>query len=60
MNHQHIENELSYLERMLPHFAHGPFPIAYWTKRIDSLKPSNEIRSQHLRLSELKKKVREL
>lgn len=37
MDHQHVDNELSHLERMLPHFADGPFPIAYWTGRIESL-----------------------
>ncbi|MGF7137385.1 hypothetical protein P3T40_008898 [Paraburkholderia sp. EB58] len=60
MDHRYIENELSFLERVLPHFACGPFPIAYWTQRIDSLQPPKELQTQHLRLIELKKRVREL
>ncbi|MFM0557650.1 hypothetical protein P0D69_42940 [Paraburkholderia sediminicola] len=60
MDHRYIENELSYLERMLPRFAGGPFPISYWRGRIESLKPPAEVRSQHLRLIGLKKRIREI
>jgi hypothetical protein len=42
MDHRYIENELSFLERVLPHFNYGPFPITYWTERIDALKPPKE------------------
>lgn len=33
MDHHYVENELSYLERVLPRVADDHFPISYWTRR---------------------------
>jgi hypothetical protein len=60
MDHHYVENELSYLERMLPRVANGPLPMSYWRGRIESLRPPAEIRSLGLRLIALKKRMREV
>ncbi|HEY1611690.1 MAG TPA: hypothetical protein VGG24_20685 [Paraburkholderia sp.] len=60
MLHYTLENELTHLERVLPHARSGPFPPSYWHKRVAALSAAEAHPQYRARVERLKKTILEI